>query len=309
MMKEYLRALFGMYENRAGQFLELRACRPLWNGGGVAERRFFPLTRRGVALTIQTLERWNRQRLEAYIGVLPRTGRNGTKEGITQAGFAWTDIDPGEAGAEAALGLLKASIPRLGLPIPDMVVKSGGGYHVYWGLANVITLSTMEERRDVEALLRRIVEAIGGSEPKPHADRNCAEVARVLRPAGTFNNKIKENPRPVELAHCDLRRALTIEEWKRLLPAPSPAALREPLSPIAPDDLRGYAGLVNWSREPIPEGQRHGRLVAAAKWLIKDVGVPFPVAYDLLQQKASVSYGSHPVTERELKEIFKWAQR
>ena len=309
MTKEYLRALFGVYENRAGQFMELRACRPAWNGGGVAERRFFPLTRRGVALTIQTLERWSRQRLEVYIGVLPRTGKNGTKAGVTQAGFVWTDIDPGEAGAEAALSLLKASIPCLGLPIPDMVVKSGGGYHVYWGLAEAITLSNMEERRDFEALLRRIAEAVGGAKPFAHADRNCAEVARVLRPAGTFNNKIKENPRPVELAHCAPCHALTLDEWKRLLPAPPPEPRREPLPLIAPNDLRGYAGLVNWSREPIPEGQRHGRLTAAAKWLIKDVGVPFPVAYDLLRQKASISYGSHPVTERELKEIFKWAQR
>lgn len=78
-MKEYLQTLFGVYSEREGLFIELRAFRPGWMGGKDNKRLFCPLSLNGEAQAIQTLESWNGLTYESYIGVLPRTGKDGTQ--------------------------------------------------------------------------------------------------------------------------------------------------------------------------------------------------------------------------------------
>ena len=109
----------------------------------------------------------------------------------------WMDLDvkPEVQGAfesqGAALEALVDFCATTKLPLP-MVVSSGGGIHIYWTLTDEILPESWKP----------IAEGLKKLAARYHfrADPACtADPARVLRTVGTFNRKLAESPRAVEL--------------------------------------------------------------------------------------------------------------
>jgi hypothetical protein len=74
-----------------------------------------------------------------------------------------------------------------GLPLPSVLVSSGGGFHGYWLLNTYYTGPSMSRIAIAQKLW---VQKVGG-------DLNAHDLARVLRLPGTLNTKY-DPPRPVE---------------------------------------------------------------------------------------------------------------
>jgi Domain of unknown function (DUF927) len=109
--------------------------------------------------------------------------------------FMDLDVKPGVATAfesqEYAIGALVGFCSATGLPIP-MVVSSGGGIHIYWTLTYEVQPEAWKQTAEG---LKALAAKLGFK-----ADPACtADMARVLRPVGTWNRKDPNNPRPVEL--------------------------------------------------------------------------------------------------------------
>lgn len=109
--------------------------------------------------------------------------------------FMDLDVEPGNdkkfPSQEAACEGLAAFCDATNLPMP-MVVSSGGGIHVYWSMTNDIQPEAWKQTAEA---LKRLAAA-----HKFLADPACtSDLARVLRPVGTWNRKDPQNPRLVEL--------------------------------------------------------------------------------------------------------------
>jgi phage/plasmid-associated DNA primase len=89
---------------------------------------------------------------------------------------------------------------------PSIVVRSGGGLHLYWLLRE--PLDAQEHRDAVDLLLRQLAEIVAG-------DLATCEIARLMRLPGTFNSKYGDM-REVTIERCDpaLRYELEgLAEW------------------------------------------------------------------------------------------------
>lgn len=122
------------------------------------------------------------QLTDCYIGVAPRTQRNGTVDAIERVWCLHVDCDGRE------------SVARLAAfrPLPSIVIRSGSAdsAHAYWPLRAPVPPEWAKRAN------RRLALAIG-------ADMNATDAARIMRPAGTFNFKHGE-PRPVVCTRLEL---------------------------------------------------------------------------------------------------------
>jgi len=107
------------------------------------------------------------------------------KTDISAMRYVHVDIDDP---SEAALAKLRAYVPA-----PTMIVFSGGGYNVYWRLAEPIHVNGNIAK--LEALNKRVIADLGG-------DIGTGNLDRILRLPGTTNYptkaKIKRGRVPVE---------------------------------------------------------------------------------------------------------------
>lgn len=104
-----------------------------------------------------------------YFGVATREG-GGTKAHCREIVALWVDIDFKVTLEPQAWESIKAFPFR-----SSLVIRSGGGLHVYWLLS--VPVSASDSR--VEPILRGLAKALGG-------DPAAAEVARIMRLPGTF---------------------------------------------------------------------------------------------------------------------------
>jgi hypothetical protein len=119
------------------------------------------------------------------------------QENVIDLKCLWLEIDYGKAGHaipgyatfEEARDALKVFFTTVGLPVP-MVVKSGGGFHVYWPFRE--SLSRAKWQPYAEGLKAACIEH--GLRAERSATANSA---LVLRPPGTANRKLSA-ARPVE---------------------------------------------------------------------------------------------------------------
>lgn len=152
----------------ADQFVELRAIRVR---DKAIRQQFFTLdaTDDHFGLACSLVEDH-----DCYFGVCPRIRPRGRNEDVTHAPGFWADLDwksfkDGEGGALRSL----AAFP---IP-PTWIVSTGGGYHLYWRLKEVVRVNA-----GVIGRLRGIVKMLG-------ADPAATDPSRVLRVPGTFNHK------------------------------------------------------------------------------------------------------------------------
>jgi hypothetical protein len=108
----------------------------------------------------------------------------------------WLDIDVkgsehGYDTLEGAMQGLSKFVAGSGLPEPSVIVKSGGGLHVYW---TVMRALTVDEWRPIACNMAEATKQLG-----LRCDTQCTiDCARVLRVPGTKNFKTNP-PRDVEL--------------------------------------------------------------------------------------------------------------
>jgi hypothetical protein len=166
---QYLNALFGA--EPIGAFAELRIAgpRPL---GGMAQR-FFDV-RDTAAIAAEVVRAGPRS--DVYIGVAPRSRREGTRAAVERVHCLWVDVDDDRERLRAFR------------PLPAIVVESGTGLHAYWPLIDPIGPD------EVEVANRQLAQAVDG-------DPRSTDAARILRPPGTFNHK-GDQRRPVTIVRC-----------------------------------------------------------------------------------------------------------
>lgn len=122
----------------------------------------------------------------SYFGLATReTNKDGTKANILQIPALWCDIDFKETPEGDANDLI-----RHGLNQPSAMIRSGGGFHLYWFLKEPLS---KEDIPQAENILKRLVQDYRG-------DMQSAEAAHVLRVPGTWNVKPEyKDPRQVRI--------------------------------------------------------------------------------------------------------------
>lgn len=213
--------LFMPYMGKASAHIEVR-CLPI--DGGRPWQKWFPVThfKEAADFAVAQAEAWS-----VYMGVLPRVKGGGKAEHVRLCSWLWCDIDGGEKSPIEASQLLLDTMAKNTIPAPHMIVISGGGCHCYWRLSESAPCKTQEQQEAIRRVLKRLVLAIGGTAPGPHADSASTDPARILRVPGSWNHK-QESPRYVWL-RC-LNPGLDshdLDWWKRHLPSePHPAKSR-----------------------------------------------------------------------------------
>ncbi len=172
--RSFLEALFG----DAVGLLEVRVIVDK-KGGDVVERRWYETTEELSDDLARLKELAGSRSAGVLLGVLPRTGRGGTKDDIAPGNAVWVDLDfkayaDGEQEARDRLGKLPCP--------PSIVVFSGHGLHGYW------LLHEAEDPQVLSDLSRGVGGVLGGD--------NTHDVARLLRMPGTANYKDPDDPIP-----------------------------------------------------------------------------------------------------------------
>lgn len=130
-----------------------------------------------------------------------RNHENRKADNAEHANSFWLDLDCGKDKATAGKGYATKNQARdalvnftrqTGLPIPDAIVDSGNGLHVYWFSNEPIPALEWKEQA---AKLKALTHHYGLLAD----DSRTADMASVLRVPGTFNFKNPNNPKPVKL--------------------------------------------------------------------------------------------------------------
>ncbi len=198
------------------------------------------------------------ERIDVYMGVLPRLGRKGGQADVPVAAWLWADVDGGQGGWEGSVALVKAS----GLPVPHLAVMSGGGVHAYWRLTEAVALSDDRDRKVFKELLQRLCRAIGGEKQRAHADSSRADSASILRVPGTANWKRQEEPREVRLLRCKMEsETQALSWWDESLPPMEEARPERPASYLPPGESRALPpSAIEKLHTFYPPGTRHEAL-------------------------------------------------
>ncbi|MEI9477204.1 MAG: phage/plasmid primase, P4 family [Deltaproteobacteria bacterium] len=135
------------------------------------------------------------QGIDVYFGVNPRTGKGGKKENVKWLSAFHAEVDYGTDGHKKAPTRLNydealSKIQEFRLK-PTLIIHTGGGFHCYWVLSNPIEVSAYGIET-IEAINKTLSLELGG-------DAGTQDISRVLRVPGTYNLKIPDNPRPVEM--------------------------------------------------------------------------------------------------------------
>jgi len=109
-----------------------------------------------------------------YFSVALRSGKDGTKESITQIACLHCDVDFKDIPEKEAVKAIQAFQFK-----PTLIVRSGGGFHLYWRLKEAYG---KEDIPDVEKTNRALATALKG-------DLNACDASRILRMPGTWNVK------------------------------------------------------------------------------------------------------------------------
>jgi hypothetical protein len=130
-------------------------------------------------------------------------------------------------------------------PTPSVIVRSGGGLHVYWLLDKPFKLSNDDDRERADHVQKAWVALV-------KSDPGAKDLARVLRVPGTSNFKYDPS-RPVEIRYPANGTEFALHKFEDLEKLATGAVLK-PSSLARPDDAIGQ----------IPEGKRNAALHSLA---------------------------------------------
>jgi hypothetical protein len=166
-----------------------------------------------------------------YFGVHPtmaagnqyQRAKKGVRD-IAAVNCLYADLDDKDHGGirGAARAILEERIASGALPQPTVLVDSGGGVQMYWGLRDPFLLDTPEKRDRADRVQKAWVTHVG-------SDDGAKDAARVLRVPGTLNYKY-DPPRPAAILDADYSRLFSLDELEALLPPEQvkPAKVRTP---------------------------------------------------------------------------------
>lgn len=151
----------------------------------------------------------------------PHTDMRGTSDDVCALGGLWVEFDHA-AGKHAAHDLPSPQVLKTflqALPFTfSLIVNSGGGLHAYLLFKELWLLDTPEDRAAAALLLKRFQRSLQmQASAQGWKIDNTADLARVLRPAGTFNHK-QGAPQPVGI-------------WQETAARYNPSDLAELLAP------------------------------------------------------------------------------
>lgn len=109
-----------------------------------------------------------------FFGVASRDGAGGGKENILNIPTVWVDVDFKDTPRDIAAEKLKKFPFK-----PSVIIKSGGGVHLYWRLKEPAEKADIGTIEDIN---HRIADQLGG-------DHNSCDAARILRVPDTLNHK------------------------------------------------------------------------------------------------------------------------
>jgi archaellum biogenesis ATPase FlaH len=161
------------------------------------ENLFIPLSK--IDSIPNVLKKYKGQ--NAYFGVATRIKGNGTKDGILQIPALGVDIDFNGRSPKAVWKKLRDFQLR-----PSVIIKTGGGYHVYWFLKRPAAKDQIPE---IECLLKQLASSLDG-------DMGATDASRILRIPGTLN--LKRDRFPVHLIRFRPTRKYKISDFKFLSP-------------------------------------------------------------------------------------------
>lgn len=199
----------------ATSWVEIRLL-PKNRGQGIPTCRFFPMTKPGLGACYRMLDSWESEPRNVFMSVYPRRARGANLvEDVPEVRVLYTEID-----GALPPGLATPGTGQVGqFEQPHHLIASGGGYHLYWFLSEPVALRTDSDRLRITNVHRRLIHALGAD--------NCHDVARILRPPGTWNVKY-DPPRRVKLDYSELHpRRRTLAWWEDYLP-PVPIVTARP---------------------------------------------------------------------------------
>jgi hypothetical protein len=205
--REFLESLYGSYYSQATRlsYLEVRGRKETDPSGKIPFSRFYL----GIDPLLKDMWKWERD-CNYWIGVaLRKSGKGGKKVDCLALPALYSDIDYGQDGHRKknkwqtkgeALAALQAFPLR-----PSILIHSGGGFQPYWLLREPFGLENGNYAR-VETIMKGLSLALGG-------DVGTHDISRILRLPGTFNMKLADNPRPVEIIWCEPERYYSLADF------------------------------------------------------------------------------------------------
>ena len=205
-LENFLSVLFAKVIETYGGFIEVRCIKP-----GETAQCFFYKSIAELMTHVDEFTKLNEQGFNIYMGVLPRTREQGTKDAISYITCLWADLD------KKKLGDKENILDTLGqFPIrPSMVLDSGNGCHAYWLLEEPVLLPDEAAQKSAEAILLGVQKWL--------ISDHVQDVSRILRLPGFKNVKKPEEPLPVvlldEYFNPDFRYKLSdFEEYRDVEP-------------------------------------------------------------------------------------------
>jgi hypothetical protein len=265
-LEEYLTTLYG--DMPAGRWIAVQSKR----------RSFVTYAHQDIPSAIERIKELYRYSLQrgtpdddVYIGVnptskaIPRVSRSGNTylaadrraDNILEARFFFIDLDVKDGAfdsVDAAVLAVADAVKARKIPMPTMLVSSGGGLHVYWKLDR--WLPRVEWQILATAFESHVV-SLGFK-----FDRVTKDIARVLRPPGTWNCKDDKNPKEVRLLFCN-KSVVPVEKFAKLLNVTNIGAPKLPVKAV------GLASGLTTGKSALSSG-------------IEGIATPLPLA-DLLK--------------------------
>jgi putative DNA primase/helicase len=133
--------------------------------------------------------------IDVYVGVNPRVGKGGKKEHVHNVSAFHAEVDYGKDGHKKppeheSYDQALESIQNFKFQ-PTIINHSGGGFHLYWILNQPLNVKDIGIDH-IELVNKTLTAKLGG-------DSGTHDISRVLRVPGTFNFKLKNNPREVTI--------------------------------------------------------------------------------------------------------------
>jgi len=247
-----------LYKNCSGQ-IELRVF-------GKVQKFYDPMDMTGINSFCN-----QHRREDLYFGVATRDGQDkggtrGGKQNVVHIPAAWCDIDFKVLPPEQAYQKLK-SFPFQ----PSIIVRSGGGVHLYWLLKEPAARAEISTIEDVN---RRIAVGLGG-------DLNACDAARVLRIPDSLNYKYKKARQVVIRRMDDFYYELG--DFLDILPQSDKTA-RSGLRSVSEKDPSGQAAFPDWFQnlmQGVAKGARNNSGARIAGYLVNYL--PAPVILTILR--------------------------
>ncbi len=192
-----------------------------------------------------------------YAGMFERRHKgNGKITNCSKTNVIYLDFD------DTTLETIRYTIDIKGLPLPSMIINSGGGFHVYWTLDK-------SAGHEIKPLLKELAKILG-------ADLAATDIARIMRIPDT--NNLKRDPVNAELIELN-RNVTSVKELSDLLGIKAATTQQKGSGVIKELANNKYNGLHNMA-QGVQKGSRNfsaGRIVQTLKRLnytkqeIKDI--------------------------------------